>query len=280
MKKTLVALSLAAMTLPALAQDKKAPEPDYTITGNVGITSDYRFRGISQSNLQPAVQAGLDFAHKSGVYLGNWNSSVSTWTAPTGAGVEMDLYGGYKTELAGIGLDMGAIYYFYPGAKINNNNPDGPIAGDKNTFNTGELYVGVSYGPLSFKTSYTVTKQYFGLGKDYALEYGLDGLSDTKDVKGTLYYDLGFAYEIAPKVTLKIHAGYLNLKNATNWKIKDYSLGLAYALKDDVTLTISGYKTSLGSNAKSSAWFETASDESWNKKLYRNGAGISLTKTF
>ena len=275
MKKTLVALSLAAMTLPALAQDKKAPEPDYTITGNVGITSDYRFRGISQSNLQPAVQAGLDFAHKSGVYLGNWNSSVSTWTAPTGAGVEMDLYGGYKTELAGIGLDLGGIYYFYPGARINAGGSP-----DKNIFNTGELYVGLSYGPLSFKTSYTVTKQYFGLGQDLALAAAPTGLSNTKDVKGTLYYDLGFAYEIAPKVTLKIHAGYLNLKNATDWSIKDYSLGLAYALKDDVTLTLSGYKTSLGSNAESSTWFESSVGNSWNKKLYRNGAGISLTKTF
>ncbi|MFN5792864.1 MAG: TorF family putative porin, partial [Burkholderiales bacterium] len=70
MKKTLVALSLAAMTLPALAQDKKAPEPDYTITGNFGLFSDYRFRGISQTDKKMAAQGGFDFAHKSGVYLG------------------------------------------------------------------------------------------------------------------------------------------------------------------------------------------------------------------
>lgn len=276
MKKTVIALSLATMTLPALAQDKKAPEPDYTISGNLGITSDYRFRGISQSDNRPAVQGGVDFAHKSGLYVGNWNSSVSTWTAPSGAGIEMDFYGGFKTELFGIGLDLGAIYYYYPGA-------EGGLAANpqKNTYNTQEAYVGVSYGPVSFKTSYVLGDNYFGLGKDYAIDRGVaNGLSQTKDVKGTLYYDLSLAYEIAPKVTIKAHAGLLDVKNATSWGITDYSLGLSYALADNWAVNLMAMNSSLQKNAKDDAWFEDATNNGTPKKLYGSKVAVSLTKTF
>ncbi len=264
MKKTLVALSLAALTVPAFAQDKKAPEPDYTISGNFGLTSDYRFRGISQSNKKPAVQGGIDFEHKSGFYLGNWNSSVSEWTAANGAGLEMDFYGGYATEIAGVGLDLGAIYYYYPGAKIN-------TTSTKNEYNTQEIYIGLEYGPVSFKTSYTLSDRYFSLGKD-----GEDSLQGdaNKSSKGTLYYDLGFSYEIAPKVTLKAHAGLLALKDKVGSDIKDYSVGLAYDLSG-WELGLNFYQTS-GLNAADKTFFTSAT----NKKLYDSGAAISITKTF
>ena len=95
MKKTVLAITLAALTLPALAQDKKAPEPEFTISGNFGLFSDYRFRGVSQTDKKPAAQGGFDLAHKSGIYVGTWTSNVSQWTA-TGASQEIDLYGGFK----------------------------------------------------------------------------------------------------------------------------------------------------------------------------------------
>jgi uncharacterized protein (TIGR02001 family) len=266
MKKTLVALSLAAMAIPALAQ-QKAPEPDYTISGNFALTSDYRFRGVSQSNLKPAVQGGIDFEHKSGFYVGNWNSSVSEWTAPNGGGIEMDFYGGFKTELGGVGIDLGTIYYYYPGARVD-------AVDSKNYWNTQEIYIGVGYGPLSFKTSYTITDRYFGLGKSNP---GAPS-TFTGDAKGTIYYDLGFEHEIAKGLTLSAHAGYLSLDGAASYNIKDYNVGLGYDLGSDWSLGLTFYKTSLDKNAKDDEFFVDALAS--GKKLYKNGAALTLSKSF
>jgi len=276
MKKTVLALTFAALAVPAFAQDKKAPEPDYTFGGNFGLTSDYRFRGISQSNTSPAVQGGLDFTHKSGLYLGNWNSSISQWTAPNGGGTEMDFYAGLKKEIAGVGFDLGTIYYYYPGAQWGTDLIK-PAAATvtKNYWNTHEVYVGLGYGPLSFKTSYTLSDRYFGIGKenDTSLQTAADSSS-----KGTLYYDLTFAYEIASKTTLKIHAGFLNLnkKEAALDVIKDYSVGLAYDL--DGWLFSVSYVTTSGLSADGKAFFTTTDGR--NKKLYEGVGVVSLTKTF
>ena len=108
MKKTILALSVSALSVSALAQGKK-PEPEITLTGNFALVSDYRFRGISQTDKKPATQGGFDIATKSGAYAGIWTSNVSQWTA-TGASQEVDLYGGYKASLPmDIGLDVGYI---------------------------------------------------------------------------------------------------------------------------------------------------------------------------
>lgn len=265
MKKTVLAITLAALTLPALAQDKKAPEPDYTISGNFGLTSDYRFRGVSQSNKKPAVQGGIDFAHKSGFYLGNWNSSVSEWAANDSAGIEQDFYGGFKFEAVGIGFDVGAIYYYYPGARASDTE-------SKNIFNTREFYVGGSYGPLSLKVSRTFSGQYFGLGKAPA-----DG-SLTTDAKGTMYYDLTFATEIAPKTILKAHVGMTDLSDKTpgTKDFTDYSLGVVYDL-DGWALGVTAYTTS-GMSQATKSWYTSTDGRS--KKLYDSGLALSVSKAF
>jgi hypothetical protein len=99
-----IAAAFAALSGNALAQTAapaaapaaaKAPEPDYTLSGNLGIFSDYRFRGVSQTNKLPAIQGGVDLALKNGLYLGNWNSNVDS-KMYNGASIEMDFYGGYK----------------------------------------------------------------------------------------------------------------------------------------------------------------------------------------
>jgi uncharacterized protein (TIGR02001 family) len=86
MKKLLFALLVATGVTASQAE----------VTGNLGLTSDYRFRGVSQSQNAPAVQSGIDYAHSSGLYIGNWNSSVSSQVYTNGSGVESDLYAGYK----------------------------------------------------------------------------------------------------------------------------------------------------------------------------------------
>ena len=126
-------------------------EPDWTLSGNAGLFSDYRFRGISQTNKQPAIQGGVDFAMKNGLYLGNWNSNVDS-AMYNGASIEMDFYGGYKATFGDFGLDVGGIYYYYPGTGANP-----ALVSAKN----GELYIGGSWGPLTAKYNYAVT-DFFG----------------------------------------------------------------------------------------------------------------------
>lgn len=83
------------------------------LSANVAFTSEYVFRGISQSDEGPAVQGGIDWSHDSGFYAGVWGSSVEF----TDASIETDIYGGYSGELDnGLTYDIGAIYYLYPGA--------------------------------------------------------------------------------------------------------------------------------------------------------------------
>jgi uncharacterized protein (TIGR02001 family) len=261
MKKTAIAIALAAASataIPAYA--------DAGLSGNFSVTSDYRFRGVSQSNLKPAVQGGIDYNFSNGFYVGNWNSSVSDWTSANGAGLEMDFYGGFATELGGLGLDIGAIYYYYPGQK-------GNLPDTKNTANTQEIYLGLSYGPVSFTTSYTLSKRYFTLGRDgdTSLQVGANPSS-----KGTLYYDLSFEYEIAPKTTLTAHAGLLDLKNKSGKSLKDYSIGISYDLGDNWAAGLTYYNTSFDSVAKDSGFFVDQAD----KKLYKSGAAVSISKTF
>ena len=122
------------------------------IVGNTGLTTDYRFRGISQTQNAPAVQGGVDYAHASGFYAGNWNSSVSSLVYTNGAGVENDVYAGYKTKVLGLELDVGSINYFYPRATNNTST----------NFDTNEIYVAVGQGPVTAKISNSLSN-YFGL---------------------------------------------------------------------------------------------------------------------
>src|SRR5512141_1643298 len=122
---TLAALAFAAaassaalaQTAPAPAAEPAKPEPDFTFTGNVGLYSQYVFRGISQTNEKPAIQGGFDLGHKSGFYVGTWASNIS-WLSDTNAdvsaSVEWDFYGGYKWTLPqDFVADFGVLYYWY-----------------------------------------------------------------------------------------------------------------------------------------------------------------------
>ncbi|NZA26133.1 hypothetical protein H0E84_07020 [Luteimonas sp. SJ-92] len=127
------------------------------VSGSVALTSDYLFRGLSQTNEEPALQGGIDYTHDSGFYAGAWGSSIS-WLADSdpdvSSQVEIDLYLGYGGEFGGSGLgyDVGAIYYWYPG-----DYPPGFADPD-----TTEVYFGLGFGMFGAKYSYAVT-DLFGL---------------------------------------------------------------------------------------------------------------------
>ncbi len=112
-RQALAILTLAVLGVaPAFSQTAAAPAAptsDWAFTANLGLFSDYRFRGISQTNEKPAIQGGFDLGHSSGFYVGNWNSNVSS-AQYDGANIEMDFYGGYKHSWdSGFGLDVGAV---------------------------------------------------------------------------------------------------------------------------------------------------------------------------
>jgi uncharacterized protein (TIGR02001 family) len=269
MKKTLLAVTLAALTTgaatSALAADPKAPAPDFEISGNFAITSNYIFRGISQSNKKPALQGGVDFSHKSGFYAGNWNSSVSEWASPFSSGIESDLYAGYSSEFGGAGIDVGYITYIYPGARISTTD-------SRNAVDTQELYIGFSYGPASLKASRTMSDRYFGQGKDPG------GVTLTSDAKGTMYYDLSVEHSLSDSVGLTVRAGMLDFANktATTKTIYDYSVGVSYDLSGwGLGLTYSN--TSGLSEAAKTAYSST---DGGVKKLFGSNIAVSLSKTF
>lgn len=92
-----------------------AQESPHEVSANVTLTTDYVFRGISQTSEDPAVQGGFDYAHDSGLYAGVWGSSLEFREGGDPASLELDYYGGYAGEANGLGYDLGAIYYDYPG---------------------------------------------------------------------------------------------------------------------------------------------------------------------
>lgn len=199
MKKTLfaVAATLAITALPSVSYAEDSP-----LSFNVGVVSDYRYRGISQSRLKPALQGGLDFAAPGGFYLGAWGSTIK-WVEDFGgdAKVEIDLYGGWKGEVAkGLTLDVGVLTYVYPS---NDLNPDA---------DTTELYGALTYGPATLKYSHAVTNT-FG----------------NPDSKNSYYLDLSAGFDVGGGFTVTPHIGYQKIKGPfeDGASYTDYSIGVS-----------------------------------------------------
>jgi uncharacterized protein (TIGR02001 family) len=199
MKLKLAVLVSTLAASGALLAQTKAPEPDYTASVNVGGVTDYRYRGISQSRLKPAIQGGADFAHKSGFYIGTWASSIK-WVKDAGgdANAEVDLYGGYKFTAGPVGLDVGVLRYLYPGSAL-------PVNPD-----TTELYVAGTWGPATLKYSHAVTN--------------LFGFFDSKN---SYYVDLNATFETGFwGLTFTPHIGYQRVAHNSDFSYTDWSLGL------------------------------------------------------
>ena len=276
MKKLLVASAISAMfALPAIANAQAAapaaaPTPEHTFTGNATLVSDYRFRGISQTYKLPAIQAGFDYAHSSGFYLGTWASSVSANSYPNGAGLEWDLYGGYKGTLPGdVGFDVGFLEYYYPGAHYNN-----PPTNTKT--NNTELYGALSYQWFTAKYSHSLS-DFFGINSD---SFGGACISvgdclGTGNSRGSGYLDLSANFEIADKLTLGVHLGHQSVKNYTKLAYTDYKIGLT----KDVGGWLFGAAV-IGTDAKK-GWYTIAEPSGANPKVVSGTTLVlSLGKTF
>ena len=183
--RTLQHLGLAAVAgsgQAALAQTAAAPDPapapGHSVTFNVGAGSDYRYRGISQSRLKPALSAGADYAHASGLYAGTWLSTIR-WIKDAGgdAPLEWDVYGGFKGTLgaSGLGYDVGLLRYQYPNSAL----PVSP--------NTTEVYGALTWGVFTARYSHALTNL-FGFDRSRGSGY--------LDLSANL--DLGDGWTLAP----------------------------------------------------------------------------------
>jgi len=140
------AIALAAAT-PALADEETSPPPPITISGSVALVSDYRFRGVSQSDEDAAIQGGATITHESGLYGGFWSSNLAGWGTFGGPNLELDLYAGYKKPIGGGGtVDVGVTYYSYPGGADTTDffEPYVKLSGTAGPVN---LLAGVAYAP-------------------------------------------------------------------------------------------------------------------------------------
>jgi uncharacterized protein (TIGR02001 family) len=205
----------AAAPAAAPAAEPAKPESDFTFTGNLGIYSQYVFRGVSQTNEKPAVQGGFDVGHKSGLYAGTWLSNIS-WIsdgAPdASASLEWDLYAGWKYDLPhDFQSDLGVLYYYYPGSY-----PSGFT-----TPNTTELYAALNWKMLQVKYSQAVGSSTFGIADSRGSYY----------VEGNLNWDVvDKVNDYIGKVTIIAHVGHQAFKNNTNYTYTDWKGGVSFDL--------------------------------------------------
>jgi hypothetical protein len=193
-----VVAAIVAAT-PAIAQD--APKSPFTVAGSVGLVSDYRFRGVSQSDKEMAVQGGFSVTHESGLYVGTWGSNLSGWGTFGGANMELDLYGGYKLPVGGGALDIGATWYMYPGGFDNTDFVE-PYVKLSGTAGPVNLLAGVAYAPKQ-----QALGSYYATGADAAAGV----YTDEGDKNDNLYVwgDISSGIPTTP-LTLKGHIGYSN----------------------------------------------------------------------
>lgn len=230
-----LALVTTATALPALAQDANP------LSFNVSLTSDYRYRGISQTRLKPALQGGVDYAHASGFYIGAWGSTIK-WIKDSGgdADIEIDTYAGYKTEVGGgVTVDVGFLRYNYPSNDL------------PTSANTNELYGAVSFGPATLKYSHSLSN--------------LFGFADSKN---STYLDLSATFDVGGGFSLTPHVGHQKVKNNSASNYTDYSV--------TVNKDFEGFTFGLGFVATNTDAYIGGK----GKDLGKNGVVLSVKKVF
>lgn len=294
-QKTAIALAASGLfATAAFAQTAPAAEaPEASpVTANVTVASNYIYRGLTQSNNKPAIQGGFDYAHESGFYIGNWNSSIS-WISDsynaastpvksspsTSAPIEMDFYAGFKKELIGEGFasDFGVLQYYYPTTGLGgiqskawvNANPSSRQTSGVNP-STTELYAAQNFtvGPATgfFKFSYAVTN--------------LFGIANSA---GSFYPDLTANYDTGLYgISLNAHVGYQYVPNNIVASGQTWNLSYAdwkFGLTKDFGGGLSGTAYYTGTSAqKVGSTYVYATPNGGNQG--RGNAVVALTKTF
>ncbi len=200
------AATLAVLPDTAAAQHQAA-DPPYALSANLSLVSEYRYRGISQTDGRPALQGGFDHVRASGAYLGTWLSTVS-WLSDQGgisSSLEWDFYGGYKGKVGDFGYDLGLLHYHYPGRY-----PGGFVSPD-----TLELYVAGSWKMLTLKYS-----------------HALGNLFGFADSRGAGYLDLSGDFDLGSGHRLVAHVGHQHIpatagRTRSDCSYTDWKLGVS-----------------------------------------------------
>lgn len=214
----LLGLALALMSTPALAQDET---PAVTISGGATLVSDYRFRGISQTDKDFAVQGTFTVSHKSGLYATIWGSSIDDYVA-AGGDQEIDLIAGFKKTFGGTTVDVGVLYYYYPGAEeiIPGYASDffEPYIGISHTFGPATAKVSAAYAPKSNALS-------VGAGKEDNLYLAFDLSGGIPNTPLALSGHIGHSY--GPSY-LTIGKGYTDWNVGATYTWKNLTFGVQY----------------------------------------------------
>jgi len=235
--QALVAAAVAPAALiatPAAAEDTAAPSSAITVTGGATLVSDYRFRGISQTNKRFAVQGTFSISHESGFYATVWGSSIDDYVA-NGSDQEIDLIAGYKKTIGGTTIDGGILYYYYPGSH-----------GANTDF--AEPYISVAHtlGPVTAK----VTANY--APKQKALTTGVRPKEDNLYLAGDLSAGVPstpvsvsahFGHSFGPSY-LTIGKGYSDWNVGLSYTVKNFTVGVQYVDTDGTFITPNGRNAS------------------------------------
>lgn len=226
-----------------------APAASSSIAWNVAVTSDYRYRAISQTRLRPALQGGVDYVHTDGWYAGAWASTIK-WVEDAGGDgeVEIDVYGGKRGALSqGLSYDVGVLRYVYP------DNGLGRLPGWVNAHTT-EVYAQLGYGPAYVKYSHATTN--------------LFGFFDSEN---SGYLDIGANLDVGHGLTLQLHAGRQEVKNNPASDYTDLKIGVSRSF--DLATVSLAY---LGANASKSAYTSPVN----GKFTGRDALQLTVSRTF
>jgi len=224
--RPVLGLAFLASAAPAFAEETKP----FTVNGSATLTSDYRFRGISQTDKGFALQGSMTVTHSSGVYASVWGSSIDDYVA-NGGDQELDLIVGYKKTVGGTTFDVGGLYYYYPGSSAVSANYNSDFL---------ELYgsVAQTFGPATAK----LTANY--APKSAALSLG-------KGKEDNLYLNLGLSSPL-PNTPVSISAavGRTFTKRFLSGgdTYTDWSLGASYT-QGAMTFGLTYVDTSYGKKA-------------------------------
>lgn len=225
-------------------------KPDNETSFNAAIVSDYRYRGISQTRLKPALQGGADYVNNpSGLYAGIWLSTIK-WTRDAGGDghVEVDIYAGKRGQVTdAVSYDVGVLTYVYPSNDLKN------VRGFVNA-DTTEIYGQLGFGPAYIKYSHAVTN--------------LFGFVDSKN---SGYVDIGANIPAAEGFTVNLHAGRQTVKHNDASNYTDWKIG---ATKDFGVVT--GALAVIGTNASETAYASPAN----GKFLGKTAVQLMISKTF
>jgi uncharacterized protein (TIGR02001 family) len=191
----LFAIASALACAGASAQTDADADASYSVTGNVALTTDYMFRGLTQTWGGPAIQGGGDLTMKNGFAAGFWASSISDKSYP-GASLELDVYANYGTQITDDwSWRVGLYSYLYPNGNLDD------VGLPSRSFNTVEANASLTWKWLTLKYSDSLT-DYFGIDT----EQGYRG-----DSKGTGYLELDAAIPFNAQWSLALHAGHTNV---------------------------------------------------------------------